>query len=311
MSEAITKALQDVIAAHDHGLAIMGEQMRDAGVTALTIGGPEGDAALKMFEAISAARAALSQPAPSPQPAVPVGFSLISDDQIAALELAALSMQAIADKQRLVGDVIEPVRTINDAAKIAKVASHRIANVLSCLDLNEAGAAVPVVSDEQIDAVSLDQWGPHHGAPLAAHRAFARAILALRQADHPDTQRCIKARNDLNAVLHGEGALIDDLENAVAIACAKLRRPAVEPMTERWTVVRETVLDVGRWSDVRTGGRPELCYALISDAATFDNEADAVAAINSTGLPVGWVVMPLSRLLTDTFGITAKAEGGA
>ena len=85
-------------------------------------------------------------------------------------------------------------------------------------------------------------------------------------------------------------------------------RPAVEPMTERWAVVRETVLDVGRGSDVRTGGRPELGYALISDAATFDNEADAVAAINSTGLPVGWVVMPLSRLLPDTFGITAKAE---
>ena len=78
MSEAITKALQDVIAAHDHSLAIMGEQMRYAGVTALTIGGPEGDAALKMFEAISAARAALSQPAPSPQPAVPV----VSDEQI-------------------------------------------------------------------------------------------------------------------------------------------------------------------------------------------------------------------------------------
>ena len=69
MSEAITKALQDVIAAHDHSLAVMGEQMRDAGITALTIGGPDGEAALMMFEAISAARAALSQPAPSPQPA--------------------------------------------------------------------------------------------------------------------------------------------------------------------------------------------------------------------------------------------------
>ena len=33
-----------------------------------------------------------------------------------------------------------------------------------------------VLSDEQIDTVSLAQWGPHHGAPLAAHRAYARAI---------------------------------------------------------------------------------------------------------------------------------------
>lgn len=80
MSEAITKALQDVIAAHDHSLAIIGEQMRDADITALTIGGPDGEAALMMFEAISAARAALSQPAPAPHPAVPV----VSDEQIDA-----------------------------------------------------------------------------------------------------------------------------------------------------------------------------------------------------------------------------------
>ena len=52
---------------------------------------------------------------------------------------------------------------------------------------------------------------------------------ALRpQADHPDTARCIKARNDLNAALHGEGALIDDLEHAVANVCAKLLRPQAE-----------------------------------------------------------------------------------
>ena len=88
-------------------------------------------------------------------------------------------------------------------------------------------------------------------------------------------------------------------------------RPQSVPMTlDRWAVVRETALDVGRGSDARTGGRPELGYALISDAATFDNEAEAVAAINSTGLPVGWVVIHLSRLLPDIYGITAKAEGG-
>lgn len=43
------------------------------------------------------------------------------------------------------------------------------------------------VSDGEIDAVSLAQWGPHHGAPLAAHRAFARAILALRAQAVPMT----------------------------------------------------------------------------------------------------------------------------
>lgn len=36
--------------------------------------------------------------------------------------------------------------------------------------------------------------------------------------------RCIAARNKLNAVLHGEGAVIDDLESAVANAVAEIER---------------------------------------------------------------------------------------
>lgn len=43
-----------------------------------------------------------------------------------------------------------------------------------------AQATQAEVTDEQINAVALEQWGPHTGGPLAAHRAFARAILALR-----------------------------------------------------------------------------------------------------------------------------------
>lgn len=34
------------------------------------------------------------------------------------------------------------------------------------------------LSDEQIDAVTLLQWGEMKGHPLAAHRAYARAIEA-------------------------------------------------------------------------------------------------------------------------------------
>ena len=34
------------------------------------------------------------------------------------------------------------------------------------------------LSDEQIDAVTLSQWGEVKGHPLAAHRAYARAIEA-------------------------------------------------------------------------------------------------------------------------------------
>lgn len=45
---------------------------------------------------------------------------------------------------------------------------------------DEMDAQPADVTDEQINAVALEQWGPHAGGPLAAHRAFARAILALR-----------------------------------------------------------------------------------------------------------------------------------
>lgn len=36
------------------------------------------------------------------------------------------------------------------------------------------------------------------------------------------TQRCVGARNALNAALHGDGALIDDFETAVANACVRV-----------------------------------------------------------------------------------------
>jgi hypothetical protein len=42
------------------------------------------------------------------------------------------------------------------------------------------------------------------------------------QAD--DTRSCIDARNRLNAALHGDGALIDDLETAVHLACLRIKR---------------------------------------------------------------------------------------
>lgn len=90
--------------------------------------------------------------------------------------------------------------------------------------------------------------------------------------------------------------LVDDMATCAATRTAPVE---TEPVGERWVVVRETALDVGRGNDVRTGGRPELGYALVSDAATFGSEGEAVAAIESANLPVGWVVLPLSRLLPD------------
>jgi len=74
---------------------------------------------------------------------------------------------------------------------------------------------------------------------------------------------------------------------------------AAPAVPERWVIVCETVLDVGHGKDVRTGGRPELGYALLSHAVTFPNEDAARAAHKSVNLPLGWVIMPLSRLLPD------------
>lgn len=66
-----------------------------------------------------------------------------------------------------------------------------------------------------------------------------------------------------------------------------------------WVVVRQSVLDVGNGDDVRTGGRPELGYALLENSVTYRNEDQASAAIKAKGLPLGWVYMPLSRLLPN------------
>ena len=76
---------------------------------------------------------------------------------------------------------------------------------------------------------------------------------------------------------------------------------------DRWVIVCETVLDVGLGDDVRTGGKPELGYALIAHAVTYASQEEAAAAIRSAGLPIGWVYMPLSRLLPDLPAALPKA----
>lgn len=70
---------------------------------------------------------------------------------------------------------------------------------------------------------------------------------------------------------------------------------------DRWVVVRETALDVGFGDDARKGGFPELGYALIGDTRTFDSEEEAIKVIKENLLPLGWVCIPLSRLLPDLY----------
>jgi hypothetical protein len=76
-----------------------------------------------------------------------------------------------------------------------------------------------------------------------------RAVLAQPAAN--DAQRCIDARNRLNAALHGDGAVIDDLESAVAEACSRLEQPT-QPQggpVATWgpccNIIREGVCDPG------------------------------------------------------------------
>ena len=90
------------------------------------------------------------------------------------------------------------------------------------------------------------------------------------------------------------------IENILSLPPSE-QEPVAISQAERWVVVRESALDVGLGNDVRTGGRPELGYALIANPATFESESAAVSAVKQAGLPLGWVVMPISRLLPDLY----------
>ena len=173
--------------------------------------------------------------------------------------------------------------------------AHEFARAIeSCVlaALQSPQPAVPVVSDEQI-LEAARKWSNSNFVAGSERFLldFARAILALRPADHPDTQRCIKARNDLNAALHGGGALIDDLEHAVANACAKLRRPAVEPMTnEQRDYVRVPISLIRR----------------AQNAINWHLEPNSPDEHEATMLELTAIGWP-----NDGSGIAAKAEGGA
>lgn len=126
-------------------------------------------------------------------------------------------------------------------------------------------------------AANLLQTAPGH------YERGAQAAIAARDARLSDLTR-------LYAWLADELRLAREEVAARDAEIAQLR-------AERWAVVQESALDVGFGDDVRTGGRPELGYALLANARTFDSEAAARDAMRE--LPVGWVLMPLSRLLPD------------
>lgn len=53
----------------------------------------------------------------------------LSDDDLCAVEFAAQALRAIAERKRMVGDVIEPVNDIRIASSLAKEALRRFDSV--------------------------------------------------------------------------------------------------------------------------------------------------------------------------------------
>ena len=51
---------------------------------------------------------------------------------------------------------------------------------------------------------------------------------------HPDTVRCIEARNRLNEILYGKGALIDSLEESVESVARRITYNNKEYLRERF-----------------------------------------------------------------------------
>jgi hypothetical protein len=78
------------------------------------------------------------------------------------------------------------------------------------------------------------------GLPALEHLPDGTKLYAIQQAD--DSRRSVDARNKLNAAIHGDGAVIDDLETAVHQACLIIKRhrasqQAAQAVPEGWQLV--------------------------------------------------------------------------
>lgn len=113
---------------------------------------------------------------------------------------------------------------------------------------------------------------PHYGPSPARDQwiaGFEAAVAALAApAQHEARQRCIDARNALNAALHGDGAVIDTLEQAVASACAVIKRHAALAAPAQPDTWREAVLDAltATGSDMPATATPAEIVRAVIDA---------------------------------------------
>jgi hypothetical protein len=128
------------------------------------------------------------------------------------------------------GDVADMYHTGTDrfyeATVVKLLADHEARERFRAGRRVPPGRAVPayeMTRSEVLEWVRMHGGDTGHFVSDAACDDFT-AQLEERLPSNVDTQRCIDARNALNDVIHGEGAVIDDLEGIVAEAVVEIKR---------------------------------------------------------------------------------------
>jgi len=127
-------------------------------------------------------------------------------------------------------------------------------------DARDAAEVPEAMGDERINSLAIAQWGDMNGFPLAAHRAFARAIIAARDAQWQSTR------------LLG-GVPDDESEHDVMMGMAADDQVRIETLT----IHLRSVIEIARtW-------QPD--YATKMDRDMLDLAEAALPALGSTAAP--------------------------
>jgi hypothetical protein len=232
----------------------------------------------------------------------PEGYVPDFHDTIKAIR-AHLAAQPLHEQLREMGEAhaAQPAPVPDGGCIMSAQDGEWYAEIVRALRMEDGGNPAQAVRDLLSAAPVPDIVNPK--CPDCGHRALGVGcdMRVPHRAAQPAPEECYCDRMKIGVPGVSCGDCPRDYKPA---------QPALVP--ERWVVVCETILDVGHGKDVRTGGKPELGYALLSHAVTFPDEDAARAAHRSADLPLGWVIMPLSRLLPDlpAAPVPAKCDGG-
>lgn len=190
------------------------------------------------------AQAALEEPACRPREALLEGFC---DQDAQAVEFALSTLQAIARRQRLVGDVLEPVKDIRAAGKLAGAAAKRLERTLAELDATHA------------DDLAVNRFAQAVKAKLARSRAKGREgwddpvrcsdeLLARMLVEHLSKGNAgtFEDVGALVMMLHQRGADPVVLQQAARVHAAKSCGDVdVEILTEKLRGAQDEVIRMG------------------------------------------------------------------